>query len=206
MSRLIALLAVGLAAALVGGTAGYLYYTDQDKYAHCLGVKIPGTDSIGGDFTLLSETGDLVTAAQVIDKPALVYLGYTFCPDVCPLDIVRNAEAVEVLETQGIDVKPVFISVDHGRDTAETVDDFTANVHPEMLGLTGNEEQVRAAAKSFRYVYQKQETGDEEYYLISHMTLSYLMDPEEGFLAAFSRELSGEDLARQMTCFLGDEA
>jgi hypothetical protein len=67
---------------------------------------------IGGPFTLVSETGETVTDADVITMPTLLYFGYTFCPDVCPLDTVRNAEAVDILEQQGIMVQPVMISVD----------------------------------------------------------------------------------------------
>jgi protein SCO1/2 len=145
----------------------------------------------------------VITDKQVIDMPSLIYFGYTYCPDVCPLDVVRNAEAVDVLDEWGIGVKPVFISVDYGRDTAESVDDFTANIHPAMLGLTGTQEQVRAVAKAYRYVFSIQDPEDE-FYLISHMTLSYLMDPEKGFVAAFDRSLSGEQLADQVACYLGE--
>ena len=64
-----------------------------------------------------------MTDTDVIDQPALIYFGYTFCPDVCPLDAARNAEAVEILETQmGQIVKPVFISIDPERDTPEVLE------------------------------------------------------------------------------------
>ena len=66
---------------------------------------------------MVSETGETVTDADVVDRPALIYFGYTFCPDICPLDAVRNAEAVRILEERGKMVKPVFISIDPERDT-----------------------------------------------------------------------------------------
>jgi protein SCO1/2 len=203
MSRILAWTALGGVAAMIGATASFVFFAAEDTYAGCHGIVMPGDGVIGGPFALISETGAVVTDKQVIDMPSLIYFGYTYCPDVCPLDVVRNAEAVDVLDEWGIGVKPVFISVDYGRDTAESVDDFTANIHPAMLGLTGTQEQVRAVAKAYRYVFSIQDPEDE-FYLISHMTLSYLMDPEKGFVAAFDRSLSGEQLADQVACYLGE--
>lgn len=200
--KLASYLAIAVVMAGVAGSGAYLM-TRGSQVADCPGLAVAGGDSIGGPFTLVSETGEQVTEEDVITQPTLIYFGYTYCPDVCPLDVVRNAEAVDILAEQGVEVKPVFISVDHGRDTPETLDDFTANIHPDMLGLTGTEEQIRAAAKAYRYVYQIQDEGDPDYYLINHMTLSYLMTPEDGFVTGFTRDLSPDQLAEQAACHLG---
>lgn len=66
---------------------------------------------------MTDQDGRRVSDRQVLAQPALVYFGYTYCPDVCPLDSARNAEAVAMLEERGIMVTPVFISVDPKRDT-----------------------------------------------------------------------------------------
>ena len=149
----------------------------------------------------MSETGETVTEKDVIDQPTLVYFGYTFCPDVCPVDIVRNAIAVDILEEKGLQVKPVFISVDPKRDTPEVMADFTENVHPRLLGLTGSDEQVKAASQAYRTYYKAQE-GDDEYYLVDHSTFSYLTLPDVGFVEFFRREIEAEAMADQIACFL----
>jgi protein SCO1/2 len=203
MSRIYAIAAVCLVIAM---TAGVFVYTrlagTPDKYAQCRTTNIAGGASqIGGPFTLVDETGKTVTDADVIDQPSLIYFGYTFCPDVCPLDTSRNAEAIDILEERGLMVKPVFISIDPERDTPEVVDAFTANLHERMLGLTGSPEQVRAASRAYRTFYQKQE-GDDEYYLVDHSTMSYLVFPEDGFVEVFQRSLRAEDVADRIQCFL----
>ncbi|WP_375568020.1 SCO family protein [Seohaeicola saemankumensis] len=203
MSRFYAIVAVCLVIAM---TAGVFVYTrlagTPDKYAQCRTTNIAGGASqIGGPFTLVDETGKTVTDADVIDQPSLIYFGYTFCPDVCPLDTSRNAEAIDILEERGLMVKPVFISIDPERDTPEVVDAFTANLHERMLGLTGSPEQVRAASRAYRTFYQKQE-GDDEYYLVDHSTMSYLVFPEDGFVEVFQRSLRAEDVADRIQCFL----
>ncbi|MCB1329857.1 MAG: SCO family protein, partial [Maritimibacter sp.] len=63
-----------------------------------------GVASIGGPLSLIDENGAQVTEAEVISKPTLVYFGYTFCPDICPTDNARNAEAIDLLSQQGHDV------------------------------------------------------------------------------------------------------
>lgn len=203
MSRIYAIAAVCLVIAM---TAGVFVYTrlagTPDKYAQCRTTNIAGGASqIGGPFTLVDETGKTVTDVDVIDQPSLIYFGYTFCPDVCPLDTSRNAEAIDILEERGLMVKPVFISIDPERDTPEVVDAFTANLHERMLGLTGSPEQVRAASRAYRTFYQKQES-DDEYYLVDHSTMSYLVFPEDGFVEVFQRSLRAEDVADRIQCFL----
>ncbi|SFC81686.1 SCO family protein [Tropicimonas isoalkanivorans] len=198
----IAAAAVGVAAVALAGVVYVLARPEADRFAECrTGVMAGGEDAIGGPLELVSETGETVTDAEIFTKPSLLYFGYTYCPDVCPLDTVRNAEAVEFLQERGFDVQPVFVSVDWGRDDAQSMDDFTANIHPDMLGLTGSEEQIRAASKAYRTYFNIRDPEDE-FYLIDHSTFTYLVLPETGYLSFFRRELTGEQLADQVQCFL----
>ena len=201
-TRLYAMAAGAVAAAAVLGVAGWVALGPRDGVAALCNAGTAAGD-LGGPFELVSETGETVTSAQVIDRPSLIYFGYTFCPDVCPLDTVRNAEAVDILAERGIDVQPVFISIDPARDTPEVVDDFTANLHPAMLGLTGSDAQVRAASQAYRtYFNRHDEKGDDPYYLVDHSTFTYLVLPGDTVAGFFRRELSGEQLADQVQCVL----
>ncbi len=175
----------------------------EERFADCRAGQIAGgSATIGGPFTLISETGETVTDEQVIDQPSLIYFGYTFCPDVCPLDVARNAVAIEILEGNGTMVKPVFISIDPKRDTPEVVGDYTDIMHPRMLGLTGSEEQVKAASKAYRTFYQAHDQDDDEFYLVDHSTLSYLVFPEIGFAEFFRRDETPERMAERIQCFM----
>jgi protein SCO1/2 len=176
-----------------------------DALAACRsGAIAGGAGQIGGPFELMDETGKIVTDRDVIDMPTLIYFGYTYCPDVCPMDAARNAEAITLLEDRGVMVKPVFISVDPERDTAEQLADFTDYLHPRMLGLTGTPEQVKAASKAYRTYYKKHEpeAGDEEYYLVDHSTFTYLTFPELGFVEFFRRDETAQAMADKIACFV----
>jgi protein SCO1/2 len=140
----------------------------------------------------------------VIDRPALIYFGYTFCPDICPMDAARNAAAVDLLEERGYMVRPVFISIDPRRDTPEVLAEFTDYMHPRMLGLTGTEAQVRAASKAYRTYYRAQEPeeGAEDFYLVDHSTMSYLTLPDHGFVEFFRRDVTPGQMADRIACFV----
>lgn len=194
--------AVAVLAGLLGGSA-YWVYSNQtgDAFAQCRGGQVGG-GAIGGPFTLVNSAGETVTDKEVITKPSLVYFGYTFCPDVCPLDNARNAEAVDILEEMGLDVRPVFISIDPARDTPEVMGEYESIMHPKMIALTGSEEQVKAASLAYKTYYKKQDATDE-YYLVDHSTFTYLMLPDVGFVDFFKRETTPDELAQTVSCFLG---
>ncbi|MBY6066293.1 SCO family protein [Leisingera aquaemixtae] len=203
MTRVYALLAAAFVAALVGG-AWFLTRggSGGDKFAQCRSSQIAGgADTIGGPFELVNAKGETVTDQDVITEPSIVYFGYTFCPDVCPMDAARNADAIDVLAERGYSVTPVFISIDPDRDTPEAVGDFAANLHEKMIGLTGSLDQVKAASKAYKTYFKKNE-GDEEYYLVDHSTFSYLVLPEAGFVEFFRRDETAEQLADKTACFI----
>lgn len=197
--------------ALAAGTAlaillfsTYLY-TQQanDPFAPCRSsVVSTGPGTIGGDFTLTDENGDRVTNGDVLTKPSLVYFGYTFCPDVCPTDVARNAAAVDVLEEMGHEVTPVMISIDPERDTPEVLKEWTDFIHPRLIGLTGSEEEIKATAQAFKTYFKLPEDRTDPYYTVDHMTQTYLMLPGHGFVEFYNRETSAENLAANAACFI----
>ena len=198
MSKIIAIGATVTAVAFIGGT--FALTQMRGNTMHNCGATAVADNVIGGAFELVDETGKTVTDADVITKPSLIYFGYTFCPDVCPLDVARNAAAVDILAERGIDVTPIFISIDPARDTPEVVADYTSLFHPDMIGLTGSEAQVAAASKAYRTFYSKQD-DDPEYYLVQHSTFSYLTLPDVGFVEFFRQEDSPEKVADITACF-----
>ncbi|KUF09523.1 SCO family protein [Pseudoponticoccus marisrubri] len=198
--------AIAASVAVVALVGGVWYATTGpsggDRFAQCrAGAVAGGSDQIGGPFTLVNAAGETVTDADVITEPSLVYFGYTFCPDVCPFDVARNADAVDVLAERGYSATPVFISVDPERDTPEAVGQFADLMHDKMIGLTGSPEQVKAASQAYRTYYNKQD-GDPDYYLVDHSTFTYLVLPEEGFVDYFRREETPEQMADRVACFI----
>ncbi len=201
MTRLYATTAVAATLALLGGLFAYVQINrSDDAFAECRQGQIAGGD-IGGPFTLVNTAGQAVTDAEVLTRPSLVYFGYTFCPDVCPFDMARNVEAVDLLAQRGIEVTPVFISIDPDRDTPKALADYAENMHPALVALTGSAEQVKAASQAYKTYFRKQ-PSDDEYYLMDHSTFTYLMLPGTGFVDFFRRELTSVQMAESVACFV----
>ncbi|MEX0369578.1 MAG: SCO family protein [Tateyamaria sp.] len=203
MTRIIAPVAALVAALFLGGLWWMTQGGGEDTaFAQCNATQVAGDgNQIGGPFELVNASGETVTDQDVITEPSLIYFGYTFCPDVCPLDTARNAEAVDVLAERGMSVTPIFITVDPERDTPELVGDFAYNLHEKMIGLTGSLEQTDAASKAYRTYYKAHDKSDE-FYLVDHSTFTYLVLPEHGFVEFFRREVSADAMADRVACFV----
>ena len=201
MTRLYAGVAAAAVVAFLGGLFAYVQMNrSDDAFAECRQGQVAGGD-IGGPFTLVDTKGQTVTDVDVLAKPALVYFGYTFCPDVCPLDMARNVEAVDLLDAKGIDVTPVFITIDPERDTPAALADYAANMHPKVVALTGSLEQVKAASQAYK-TYFKRQPAEDEFYLMDHSTFTYLMLPGTGFVDFFRRETTSGQMADSVACFV----
>jgi len=206
MVKTVQIYAIVAASAVLGLLGGSLWFAmaprADDAYADCrTGSVAGGLGGIGGPFTLIGEDGATVTDRDVITKPSLVYFGYTFCPDVCPLDNARNAEASGLLAKMGYDVQPVFISVDPERDTPAVMKDYTGYMYPGMIGLTGSKDQIKAAAQAYRAYYNVHD-DQGEFYPVDHSTFTYLALPQQGVVEIFRRDEVAEDMAHHVGCFL----
>ncbi len=197
-----ALSAAVLVAGLLGGLA-YSILSDRGdaRFAQCRETTVAG--ALGGPFELVDHQGRAITDDALFVRPSIVYFGYTFCPDVCPWDAARNADAVDLLTEMGYEAQPVFISVDPERDTPEVLANFVGNLHPQMIGLTGSPEQVRAASQAYRtYFRQHDAAEDDDFYLVDHSTFSYLVLPHHGVVEVFRRSLTAEEIATATACFI----
>lgn len=200
------LLLAGSVVAVAILAAGGFWVARKDagnSFAQCQNsVVAGGMEAFGTEFTLTNGDGQRVTDKQVFDKPSLLYFGYTFCPDVCPLDSARNAAATEILAERGLDVQPVFITVDPARDTPDVVGKFTYIFSEKMIGLTGTQQETDAVSKGWRNYYKLHNQDDAEYYLVDHMTNTYLVLPEQGTVEFFGRDVSPEEMADRVGCFV----
>lgn len=204
MVRTYAYIAAGVVVAGLAGTwAATQFVTPDasDQFAECRRGAVAGDAAIGGPFELVNAEGQTVTDRDVITEPSILYFGYTFCPDVCPLDASRNADAVDLLAARGHSVTPIFISIDPERDTPDVVGDFAANLHDKMIGLTGSPEQVAAASRAYKTYYKANKTGDD-LYLVDHSNFSYLVLPEHGFVEFFRGDTTAEQMAETTACFI----
>lgn len=161
------LLCCGLAAA-----------AEQPSAAQMMDDLMYGRGPIGGPFTLTDQTGKQRSDTDFRGKLMIVYFGYTYCPDVCPTDLMAITQALDALGPAAEGVQPVFITIDPERDT-KLLTDYVAAFHRSLVGLTGSPDEIRKVANSYKafYVKVQDERSDERSadYSIDHAGVVYLM-------------------------------
>ncbi len=138
--------------------------------------------TLGAPFALTDQNGKTVKDSDFAGKYRLVYFGYTFCPDVCPVSMQRLMQGYRLFEKANPEaaakLQPLFITVDPERDTPAALKQFVGNFHPRLIGLTGTTEQIAAVAKGYAVYYRKAGEPGAKDYLMDHSDVTYLMGPD----------------------------
>ncbi|KAL7092673.1 hypothetical protein ACP275_12G178200 [Erythranthe tilingii] len=185
--------------------AGLVFYYDREKKRHIEGISNAsnavrqgpsvGKAAIGGPFNLIDHNGKSVSDKDFLGKWNVLYFGFTHCPDICPDELQKLASAVDkIKEKSGIEVVPVFISVDPERDTVEQVHEYVKEFHPKLIGLTGSTDEIKKTARAYRVYYMKTEEEGSDY-LVDHSIVMYLMDPNMQFVKFFGKNFDDASLA-----------
>lgn len=152
--------------------------------------------AIGGPFRLTNQYGERVTPQDFAGKYMLIYFGYTYCPDICPMTLANMALALDQLPKEVAEkVVPIFITVDPERDTVEQLSQYAPLFHPRLVALTGTDAEVKAAARAYRVYFKKVEEGGGGDYLMDHSSFVYLMGPDGGYADHFSHSATPDEMA-----------
>lgn len=157
---------------------------------------------VGGPFALTDQDGRTVRETDFAGKYRIVYFGYTFCPDVCPVDVQTIGAGLKAFERRdaaaGTKVVPIFVTVDPERDTVPVVEQFVSAFHPRMVGLTGSVPAVTALAKAYGIYFAKQAPGPGGGYMVDHSRQAYLMGPTGEPIALLPTEAGAEKVADEL--------
>ena len=158
--------------------------------------------SIGGPFTLTDQDGKQVSDTDFDGRYRLVYFGFTYCPDVCPVDLQVIGQGLRQLEKSdpavAAKVQPIFISVDPERDTPPVVKQFVSAFHPRLVGLTGTPEQIAKVAKSYGIYYIKEQSEGASGYLVNHSRNAVLFGPKGEPIAIVPHDQGPDTVAAEL--------
>lgn len=199
-NKMMRLVVLGLLGFCFGGVIAY-FETRTDTSAEPslqpdkeIASVIKPISSVGGAFELVSETGDTVTEATWPGKHKLVFFGFTHCPDVCPAGLEKMASALENVPNLRQNIIPLFITVDPVRDTPEVMLEYTDLFDSEIIGLTGNQDQIDHVVDAYK-VYAAKDAADESIpYQMQHSAYIYLMNPQNELLKVIGSETSVSEI------------
>ena len=160
-----------------------------------------GRGTVGGPFTLTDPTGKRRSDSEFRGRLMIVYFGYTYCPDVCPADLMAITQALDALGPAAEGVQPVFITVDPERDT-KVLGEYVAAFHHSLVGLTGSPDEIRKVANSYKAFYAKVPDPRSGDYSIDHAGVIYLMGRNGEYLGFMPPQTNPERLTEVLRKYL----
>ena len=157
-------------------------------------------------FNLRQSDGTPLVAGELAGHWTLVFLGFTFCPDVCPTTLAELAQAQKQWESMPESTRPrvLFVSVDPERDTPGKTGEYAHAFHPDTLAATADVPALEKFATSLGFVFMKVPgkgfDQNPQDYSVDHSANIAVLDPQ-GRLAGLIRPpfrpaAIADDLAR----------
>lgn len=140
--------------------------------------------NIGGSFKLINQRGEPYIS-EFRSKKKVLYFGYTFCPDVCPIDILKISRLVDQSPELIKNFDFIFITVDPERDNQSQMKNFMSNFNENLIGLTGETKVIDNVLSKYR-VYVKRNKNGNENYLVDHSSLIFLINEKDEYITHFS--------------------
>jgi len=194
-----AVMAMAMAAACVPGAAE----SARRTAAELMDIVMWAREPIGGPFALVDHHGRTRTDQDFRGSLLLVYFGYTYCPDICPTDLLAIGQAIDLLGPAGEAVQPLFVTVDPERDTSAHLAEYVPLFHSRLIGLTGSAGAIGSAAEAYRVYFRKEPGGDRDGYSVDHSAFIYLVDRDGRYLGFVPPGTPPDRLAAAIRPYLG---
>jgi len=132
------------------------------------------------DFTLQTSDGGTLRPQQLAGHWTLVFIGFTSCPDVCPVTLAKLAKAQRQWQVLPEATRPrvVFVSVDPERDTPKRLGEYAHSFHPDTLAATAGLPTLETFTRSLSLVFAKVPLGQDDAYTIDHSAAIAVLDPK----------------------------
>jgi len=153
--------------------------------ARLMNELMSGKAHVGGPFTLTDQNGKQRSLSDFRGKLVLLYFGYTYCPDVCPTDLLAIARLMALMGADAEQLQPVFVTLDPARDTAAMLREYVAAFDPRFVALRGTKAQTRRVTALYKTYYEYVRPAGSKTYVIDHTAFIYLLDREGRYVAFF---------------------
>lgn len=152
-------------------------------------------------FQLTDHDGRTFDNSRLQDRWSLLFFGFTYCPDVCPLtlQILQDVDREIAAQADGKKPQVVFVSVDPERDTPERLRQYVGYFHPDFTGVSGDHSNLQALTRSLGAFYTRSENPQQpDRYQVDHSAALFLLGPDGRIRALFSAPLQAGAIARDL--------
>ena len=166
---------------------------NQDKVV----TEVENQEGIpGGHFRLRTHDGKIFDTMENQD-PMLIYFGFTYCPDVCPITLLTMANVLDKLENEKI--TPLFITVDPERDNEEILSNYVTAFHDKIIGLTGSISEINQVSSDWKVYFKKENNIDmPDNYTVNHLDIIFIANKNAEFVDFIKPNTSSEDVIKKL--------
>lgn len=179
--------------------------TSRRSAAELMDAVMWNREPVGGPFRLTDHQGRTRRDTDFRGKLMLVYFGYTTCPDVCPTDLYQISQAMGLLGASASEVVPIFITLDPKRDSVKLLSAYVPSFHPQLVGLTGSDAEIRQVARAYRVFHEKVPVSGWLRYTIDHSAFIYVMGSDGRYLGFLPPGTEAGRIAEVVRSFLGSK-
>ena len=150
----------------------------------------------GGHFSLKTHEGKIFNSSEN-QNPMLIYFGFTFCPDVCPITLLTMANVLDILKEE--EITPLFITVDPERDTEEVLANYVSAFHNNIIGLTGTIDEINSVTEDWKVYFKKEENQEmPENYSVNHLDIIFIANKNAEFIDFIKPNTPPEDVVKKL--------
>ena len=150
----------------------------------------------GGHFSLKTHEGKIFNSSED-QNPMLIYFGFTFCPDVCPITLLTMANVLDILKEE--EITPLFITVDPERDTEEVLANYVSAFHNNIIGLTGTIDEINSVTEDWKVYFKKEENEEmPENYSVNHLDIIFIANKNAEFIDFIKPNTPPEDVVKKL--------
>ena len=158
-------------------------------YVWADGVAEKFEQNLVRNATLKDLEGGEWNARKLGKKIGVLYFGYTFCPDVCPISLDNLVSALSGGKIEEGVFQPIFVSVDPERDTPRIIAEYLSNFSDNIIGVSGSVSDLRLFAwiMGASYSLRRTQKSDREY-LVDHSANFYLVNSRGDLIVMPTRD------------------
>ncbi len=166
---------------------------NQDKVV----TEVENQEGIpGGHFRLRTHDGKIFDTMEN-QNPMLIYFGFTYCPDVCPITLLTMANVLDKLENEKI--TPLFITVDPERDNEEILSNYVTAFHDKIIGLTGSIPEINQVTSDWKVYFKKENNIDmPDNYSVNHLDIIFIANKNAEYIDFIKPNTSSEDVIKKL--------
>ena len=166
---------------------------NQDKVV----TEVENQEGIpGGHFKLRTHDGKIFDTIEN-QNPMLIYFGFTYCPDVCPITLLTMANVLDKLENE--EITPLFITVAPERDNEEILSNYVTAFHDKIIGLTGTISEINKVTSDWKVYFKKENNNDmPDNYSVNHLDIIFIANKNAEFVDFIKPNTSSEDVIKKL--------